>query len=132
MERLTDELQQHSGQSSANLELSEEKRRSKETALNDMRDKLTAAKNKIEQLEEEAVKQTNKASREINRLKLDLENARAERDTAAKEKRELEERLETTSNKLQTQLTVEENKALELQKVFFAAQDIKEDHVAFV
>ena len=121
-----DDLRQHSGQSSATLEQSEEKRRAKDSAISRLRDDVTFAKNKIDQLEDEAVNQTQKFNRDLNRVKFDLENAKAERDVAVKERRELEEKFESVSAKLQSQLAIEEARATELQKLLSAERTLRE------
>ena len=99
------------------MELSEEKRRSKDATLSSLRDKLTESKLKIEHLDDELAKQTQKAARDYSRIKHELENVKAERDIAQKDRKELEERIIVQNNKLQSQISQLETKASEVQRV---------------
>ncbi len=82
-----------------------------------LRDELSASKMKVDRLEDDLAKQAAKANQAIARLKAELENTKADRDVAVKEKRELDEKILEQTSKSQHTISAEEAKSSELQRV---------------
>ncbi len=78
---------------------------------------MSAAKLKIDHLEDDLAKNSSRATRDISRLRGELENVKAERDILSREKRDADDKLQEQTAKLQLQLNTEEAKLADVQRV---------------
>jgi hypothetical protein len=102
-----------------NLELSEEKRRIKDTSLARLQDEVSSTNRKYEALQEEMTKLKNKCSRDVTRAKHEVDNIKADLETATREKSDVEQKLNSQIRKLQATTTTDRSRILELEKVDF-------------
>ena len=118
--------------STLSLEISEEKRKTKDQTLNRVRDDLAAAKSKVGALEDELDKQKQKSSREYSRLKAEYDNFKSETSILERSHKENEFKVQNQLLQANNALATEQSRIAELEKALASERARRQNDIQFV